>query len=264
MDCPDCTAEISPENDRKSMSSRQQLRALLSGGGIGLVALLVCGGLLGFALIPALFYGHRNEAQNRQECKSRLRLIALGLLNYQDRFGVFPPAVTYSADGQPMHSWRVLILPYIESSPMYNSYRLNEPWNSPANLAITARMPSIYACPSNPQGRESGDTHYLAIDGPGSILNSLEPARPEDLVDSPNQTLMVVEARHSGVHWTEPRDIDIRQAQSASPEGLSSFHSGGFHAVLADGSVRYFPETIPPQTLKALMTRDGGELVGDF
>ncbi len=264
MDCPECTPEFAPETNRTSMSSRQQLRALLSGGGIGLVALVLCGGLLGFQLIPALLFGNGKEAQNRQVCKSKLKLIALGLMNYQDRYGVFPPAVTYSADGQPMHSWRVLILPYIENSPMYNSYRMHEPWNSPANLAITAQMPDFYACPSNPQGRKIGDTHYLAFDGPGSILNSREPARPEDLVDSPSQTLMVVEARHSGVHWTEPRDIDGRQAHSASPEGLSSFHSGGFHAVLADGSVRFIPETINPQTLKALMTRDGGELVGDF
>ena len=75
---------------------------------------------------------------------------------------------------------------------------------------------------------------------------------------------MVVEARHSGVHWTKPRDIDIRQPHSAAPDGLSSFHFGGFQAALADGTVRFIPENIDPQNLKAWMTINGGETVGDF
>ena len=274
MECPECSAEVldgsadCPHcrrnlwNVRTRGAFRKLPMALFSGGGIGLVALLLCGGLLGFQLIPALLRG--NEAEHRAECQSKLRLIALALLNYQDHYGVFPPAVTYSADGQPMHSWRVLILPYVENSPMYHSYRMNEPWNSPGNLAITARMPDFYDCPSNSQGRETGETHYLALDGPGSALNSREPVRVEDLVDGPSQTLMVVEARHSGVHWTKPRDIDIRQPHSAAPDGLSSFHFGGFQAALADGTVRFIPENIDPQNLKAWMTINGGETVGDF
>lgn len=274
MECPQCSAEV-PDGSavcphcwrqlgkvRTRGAFRKLLMALFSGGGIGLAALLLCGGLLGFQLIPALLQG--NAAEQREQCQSNLRLIALALLNYHDHYGVFPPAVTYSADGQPMHSWRVLILPYVENSPMYHSYRMNEPWNSPGNLAITARMPDFYACPSNPQGRTSGQTHYLALDGPGSVLNSREPVRFEDLVDGPNQTLTVVEARHSGVHWTEPRDLDIRQTHPAAPAGLSSFHFGGFQAALADGSVRFIPESIDPQTLRALLTINGGETVGDF
>ena len=47
--------------------------------------------------------------------------------------------------------------------------------------------------------------------------------------------------------------------------GISSDHPGGASALFVDGSVRFLPNSLPPQTLTALATRDGGEVVpGDF
>jgi hypothetical protein len=40
--------------------------------------------------------------------------IVLALENYESVHGRLPPAVVYGKDGQPLCSWRVLILPYIE------------------------------------------------------------------------------------------------------------------------------------------------------
>src|SRR6266545_1941530 len=34
--------------------------------------------------------------------------------NYNDTHGRLPPAVVYGADGEPLYSWRVLLLPYME------------------------------------------------------------------------------------------------------------------------------------------------------
>ena len=44
----------------------------------------------------------------------------------------------------------------------------------------------------------------------------------------------------------------------------SSFHTGGVHALLGDGSVRFISENIDYNTWTALGTRNGGETVGEF
>jgi prepilin-type processing-associated H-X9-DG protein len=43
-----------------------------------------------------------------------------------------------------------------------------------------------------------------------------------------------------------------------------SFHPGGAHACLADGSVRFFSETLPLATVFALGTRSGGEVISNI
>ncbi|MEW4562093.1 DUF1559 domain-containing protein [Bremerella sp. JC770] len=48
------------------------------------------------------------------------------------------------------------------------------------------------------------------------------------------------------------------------PQGFSSFHPGGAHFALSDGSVRYFPETIDQTLLSGLTTRAGGEVLDEF
>ena len=50
-------------------------------------------------------------------------------------------------------------------------------------------------------------------------------------------------------------------AMGAAIKPLSSYHPGGVNAAFADGSVRFFKETVNPQTWTALGTRNSGEVV---
>ena len=45
--------------------------------------------------------------------------------------------------------------------------------------------------------------------------------------------------------------------------GMSSNHPGGASALFTDGSVHFLVDSLSPQTLTALSTRDGGEVVGE-
>src|SRR5262245_9559054 len=65
--------------------------------------------------------------------RNRLSVISLALLNYHAAHGQFPPAVVRSPDGQPLYSWRVLLLPYLEEDQLYRRFKLDQPWNSPNN-----------------------------------------------------------------------------------------------------------------------------------
>ena len=45
---------------------------------------------------------------------------------------------------------------------------------------------------------------------------------------------------------------------------LNSFHTGGIHGLLGDGSVRFLSENINFNTLKQLCARDDGQVIGEF
>ncbi len=47
-------------------------------------------------------------------------------------------------------------------------------------------------------------------------------------------------------------------------EEIFSFHTGGAHVLLGDGSVRFLSESIDLGTLRALVTPNGGEVIGEF
>jgi prepilin-type processing-associated H-X9-DG protein len=45
--------------------------------------------------------------------------------------------------------------------------------------------------------------------------------------------------------------------------GISSDHPGGASALFVDGSVQFLQERLRPDTLSALATRDGGEILAE-
>ncbi len=49
-----------------------------------------------------------------------------------------------------------------------------------------------------------------------------------------------------------------------SPLTASSLHAGGIHVALADGSVRFISESIDLKVWRAMGTRAGGDIIGDF
>ena len=65
---------------------------------------------------------------------AHLNQLQLAFHNYHQAYGQFPPAFIADDNGTPMHSWRVLILPYIEQQALYNAYDFSEPWNGPKKL----------------------------------------------------------------------------------------------------------------------------------
>jgi len=78
-------------------------------------------------------------------------------------------------------------------------------------------------------------------------------------------TLQLVEVANSGIHWMEPRDLHVGQmAPTVNPragQGISSGHKGGAIGLLADGSVRFLSENLPAETIRGLLTIQGGETI---
>ena len=160
-----------------------------------------------------------------------------------------------------MLSWRVAILPYLGSAQRYSRFRLDEPWDSPHNLALVNDRPDVYACPSDPD-LKPGMTGYQVVVGADTVFPpDFHPVRIEDVTDGTSNTLAVGETRRA-VPWTKPEDVP--ESGVVASHGLGALqgpHDGGSHMLFLDGTVRFVKDVIAPTVLAALLTRAGGEVI---
>ncbi len=224
------------------------------------------GGFALLVLVPLLLplYNPAFQAKHRAQCNNNLKQIALALHCYHDTYGYLPPAYIADENGRPMHSWRVLILPYMEHQTLYDQYDFNEPWDGPNNSKLADTPISAFTCPADSK-HPSTITSYLAVIGPNTAWPENQPTRFGDFTDGSSNTLLLVESANSGIHWMEPRDLHVGQMaptiNPAARQGISSLHPGGANAAVADGSVRFLPDTVLPEDLRAILTRSGSESI---
>lgn len=234
-------------------------------GGIALLAVLTCGGL-GFFVFRASSTAvmSARSAAGRAQSMNNLKQIALAMHNYNDVHGSFPPAYLPDANGQPMHSWRVLILPYLDQAALYQQYRFDEPWNGPNNSQLAQMMPMPYQ--SFDGSLAAPLTRYVVLAGPGTMFEGSQAVKMQEVTDGLSLTLLAVETT-TPTHWMAPTDLDVSEMSfaindPARPAIGNSGQEGGANVSTADGAVRFVtPADTSPETLKGMSTRAGGEAV---
>jgi prepilin-type processing-associated H-X9-DG protein len=235
----------------------------------GLLGAAACLTVMGALFLPAV--RSARPAARRSQCLNNLRQIGLALHNYHDKYDCFPPANVTDSNGRPMHSWRVLILPFLDQMPLYEKYRLDEPWDGPNNQKLADPILAVYRCPGHDDAQNKSDsmvTSYVAVVGPETAWPESRTAAIRDIKDGTSNTLLIVEIVNSGIHWMEPRDLHVVQmARTINPkagQGISSPHTGGAQVLMADGTVRFISEQLTAETIRALLTAHAGETIGDF
>jgi hypothetical protein len=226
---------------------------------IGLVAAAAVAALvIVAAVVPAV------REYRRKLCDEYLDRIGRAFHEYHRVQGHFPAPALSDRDGKPLLSWRVALLPQLGYQSLYERFHLDEPWDSPHNRALLAEMPPEFACPAGP-GPRAGQTGYLVVVGPktevGSTNTPFEPTRGADIqemTDGTSNTALVLETNVL-VPWTKPDDFHWAPGEPL-PQ-LASPHPGGTNVLLAEGSSRFIKSTIASQTLLALLTLNGGEVV---
>ena len=217
--------------------------------GLGIIGIVIC------LLLPAVRTAR--PAALRAACVNNLKQIALALQNYADTYHALPPAYTTDADGKPLHSWRTLILPFIEEQQLYKSIDLTKPWDDDANAE--ARKTSVYAyqCPSSAE--QGNHTTYLAIVGPNNCFLSDEPRKLSDVTDGASQTLMVIEVdSEHAVPWMAPVDADEQLVLDLGPKSKFT-HDYGFNAAFVDGHVTFLSTDLSASQRRALMSIAGND-----
>jgi hypothetical protein len=148
----------------------------------------------------------------------------------------------------------------MEHRALYEQFHLDEPWDSPHNKTLISQMPEYYRHPSRAQN--DGKTAYLVLVHDDAAFPA-DPAKQvnfNDFKDGLANTILVVEANADrAVEWTRPDDIRFDPNHSLA--GLGSAWDNGFHIAFGDGSIRFIQTTVSPETFKALVTRDGNEII---
>jgi hypothetical protein len=162
------------------------------------------------------------------------------------------------AGGPALLSWRVALLPYLGENELYRQFHLNEPWDSPHNKQLLKRMPHVYA-PPGVRTQEPYATYYQVFVGPHAAFEKHQALPISSFTDGTSNTILIVEAAHA-VPWTKPEDLHYA-ADEPLPE-LGGLFPGIFNAASADGAVHAVPKATDPRVLRALITRDMGEVEG--
>ncbi len=263
---------------RPSQSGRNNRPSVRRPGGVvpAVIATFVLILLAWAFLFPAV--RRPREVARRSSCKNNLKQIAVALHNYHDKYGSFPPAYTVDDYGQPLHSWRTLILPEMGQTALYDKIDLAKPWNDPANKAVFDQLIDVYQCPSA-NGPKHHTTYMAVVAKGGSFFPADQPREIREITDGTANTLLVLEVppKHS-VPWMAPRDVDEELILGISPDPETTWgqglfqsepeqelpHTGGFQAAFADGSVRFIPANLPAAQRKALISAAGGDDPGKY
>jgi hypothetical protein len=212
------------------------------------------------------------EAERRDETKTNLKALGQALQVYEKVYGQLPGSSS-TRDGNGL-SWRVQILPYLgkDREKVFAQFHLMEPWDSPHNKTLIDQMPAVFALPGKPA--ETGHTYVRGLAGPRAIF----PAKPRsagnatgvyidstrgrstiNINDGSSNTLMVAEAAEA-VIWIKPDELlydEISDGNTPLPKFGGAFPDG-FHGVMADGSVMFFPNALTDDALlrRAILTND--------
>ncbi len=227
------------------------------------------------------------DKQAAPEILSSLKQIGVAFRKFEEANGAMPSAAIFSADGKPLLSWRVALLPYLNEGSLYKEFRLDEPWDGEHNRLLLAKMPAVFSPRRGPAAKQAGSTCYQVFTGPdapfnlvsgivagktesieapyglsgGSLPSVAGKSQPfegalgpkvSDFTDGTAQTFLVVEASEA-VPWTKPVDL----AYDAKKPLPSLGFGDRFYLVLADGSSHFLKNSVAEDIIRGGITPRG-------
>jgi hypothetical protein len=213
----------------------------------------ICGGLItwGCSLIECA-----NEAARCAHCQNNLHILWFSLNDFHSINKSFPPAYLCNDSGNPMHSWRSLIIQYDIFYDWRKFYDLKEPWDSPQNLKCDSSFDN-FQCPNvNASPRSIAD--YVAVVGPDTFWPGKDRfAGP--LGGENADKILLIEMPDSDYRGLEPRSPTVEEfmekIKSPTGKGIRLIHSKGLAYLTVAGEVRWFPPDTDPDTIRQLLKR---------
>lgn len=234
-----------PLNVEKTFDQRSFLKDKFLGSLAAIVSLFVIGALLW----PV--GGHRGGGP-RTYCKNNIKQILLALANYESHYGALPPAHTLDANGMPLHSWRTLILPFLDQQNLYDSIDLSKPWDDPKNEIAMSTPVDAFRCPASKCPKNF--TSYLAVITPDSCLQDHHARRMTEIKHDHSRTVIILEvtADHA-VPWMSPQDSDEELLMGFGPTTKLP-HTTGPQAGMLDLHVESLSPTMSASERRGLIS----------
>lgn len=221
---------------KSSGSSAGVIALIVAVVGVGLIFVI---GILVALLLPAVQAAR--TAARRAQSSNNLKQIGLALHNYHDTYNTFPPAYIANDDGTKRTSWRAMVLPFVEQSPLYDQYDFNVNWDHPNNGNVRSQMLAVYRSP-NAIPTVPTETNYVLLTGKGTAFDGQNAAQMRQMLDGTSNIVVAIEVNNLGVEWAEPRDVDISELPKLLKEGAIGAGPGGtVNVLMADGSVQMLP-----------------------
>lgn len=211
---------------------------------------------VGYACWPR--FARVRYGRSLYRCYNQIHTLANGVLAYEKEHGHYPPPYVVDSTGTPMHSWRVLILPYIGESELFAKYNFDEPWYGPNNSMLESQMPAVYRCPED--DLTSNTTSYLAVVGAETIWNSKQPVTRHEITDGVTDTILFAEYGNHRTRWMQPVDIPHEELVRSKILPNSTHDDDDWVVAYADGYVEVV-DTIPWTLFAGMVTIAGGETI---
>lgn len=201
---------------------------------------------------------YHHAAPNRvNESLTNMTRILYALNEYRQVHGHYPPAYFTNDQGEPTVSWRVLILPYIKDryghssyESLYQQFNLQESWEHPANQELIPLMPPVYLSPISTMNIGDGRTNYVTIRHPESVFPGEQVISLEDISDSLEKTVAVLEvADEQCVWWTQPTDFIYDPLEQLSASPVLTHQGEGIVCGMCDGTSFFGKVKADPRTV---------------
>ena len=154
-------------------------------------------------------------------------------------------------------SWRVTLLPYLEQTSLYTRFQRSEAWDSSANKPLSQTVVKPYADTDTPLDPA---TRVRCFYDNGAIFDSRSKITLDSVSDGLSNTILYVEGGDKAP-WSQFNELKFDPKGTLPALGHPNRES--YTVLLADGSTRQLRKSIDPATLKALITRAGGEVIGN-
>ncbi len=142
---------------------------------LDIIAIVFVLAVLACLLCPLVVFRTPRGPGRRSVCMNNESQLALALLNYDSEHGHLPPPYTVDENGKPLHSWRTLLLPYLEYNELFSKIRFDEPWDSPHNSQFHSLPMPIFQCPSVKNNQDRTVTHYDVVVGENTAFPPFDP-----------------------------------------------------------------------------------------
>ena len=200
--------------------------------------------------------GRTSDYFDRRDAMNHLKKVLLAVHTFHDARDNKLPADILGPGGRPLLSWRVALLPYLDEGYLFEQFKLDEPWDSPANKPLGRYVPAVYRS----AGAGPGLTRVKMLRGPDATLDPAGNRTFADFRDGSSNTVGVVDTG-AAVEWTKPGDLDY--ARDKPLPDLTSPFTDGYPAGFLDGSVRWLRPGLAEKTLRTLIDRDDATVASD-
>lgn len=135
---------------------------------VELLVVIAIIGVLVALLLPAI--QSAREAARRTQCQNNLKQIGVGLLNYHNALGAFPPSIVFDEGSGPQMSvrfranWVIRMLPFFEEEALFNSFDFDQYISADENRAARGTVIPNFVCPAD---AERASTKFSYPDGLG-------------------------------------------------------------------------------------------------